>query len=294
MSTQPTRPLDRSLVGHITEPESGSITAAAVREFADAIGDANPIYRDEAAARAAGYRAISVPPTFVTRFRVPFHEAGLDPEHMQVLHAEQEYVYDHPLFVGDNLAVRHKVASLRQSRGMSIMTIEQIVETVRDGGAATGRAMVIVREGQADAGAVKTGGKTVPAPQGEQISPLVKHVTQAQIDAYADVSGDHNPIHLNPDAARAVGLPGTIAHGMLCMGFLGQLLADWIATQPSGGWVRRLRVRFQAMVFPGDTLNCRGVPGERRDNRQYFELWIDNERGERVLTGDAEVVLGGA
>ncbi len=301
MSTRPTRPLDQSLIGHITEPESGPITAEAVRAFADAIGDDNPIYRDEAAARAAGYRAIPAPPTFVTRYRIPFHDAGLDPEQMQVLHAEQEYVYNHPLYVGDELSVTHMVASLRPSRGMAIMTIEQIVETLGESGAATGRAKVIVREGQTvgasggrpDATAVTTGGKPVPAPEGEQIPALVKHVTQAQIDAYAEASGDHNPIHINPEAARAVGLPGTIAHGMLSMGFLGQLVTKWITTQPSGGWIERLRVRFQAMVFPGDTLTCRGARRERQDERQQLELWIDNQRGERVITGDAEVVLGG-
>jgi acyl dehydratase len=297
MSTRPTRPLDQSLVGHITEPETGVIRAEAVREFAAAIGDENTVYRDESAARAAGYRAIPVPPTFVTRYRVPFHEAGLDPEHMQVLHAEQEYVYNRPLFVGDELSVRHTVASLRQSRAMSIMTIEQIVETTSGGGAATGRATgratVIVREGQVDAGEVKTGGKVAASPEGEQIPPLEKRVTQAQIDAYADASGDHNPIHINPEAARAVGLPGTIAHGMLSMGFLGQLLTNWTTARPSG-WIARLRVRFQAMVFPGDTLTCHGVLRERQDERQRLELWIDNQRGERVLTGDAEVALGGA
>jgi acyl dehydratase len=294
MSTRPTRPLDQSLVGHFIEPETGPITAEAVRAFADALSDDNPSYRDETAARAAGYRAIPAPPTFVTRYRVPFQEAGLDPEHMQVLHAEQEYVYNHPLYVGDELSVTHMVASLRQSRGMSIMTIEQIIETLGESGAATGRAKLIVREGPVDAITVTTGGKPATAPEGEQIPQLVKHVTQAQIDAYADASGDHNPIHIDPEAARAVGLPGTIAHGMLSMGFLGQLLTNWITTQPSGGWIARLRVRFQAMVFPGDMPTCHGVLRERQDERQYLEVWIDNQRGERVITGDAEVVLGGA
>ncbi len=93
-------------------------------------------------------------------------------------------------------------------------------------------------------------------------------MTQAQIDAYADASGDHNPIHVNPEAARAVGLPGTIAHGMLSMGFLGQFLTNWITTQPSGGWIARLRVRFQGMVFAEDTLTCRGALTAHEDNHR--------------------------
>ena len=65
-----------------------------------------------------------------------------------------------------------------------------------------------------------------PGPHSRRMDPTIqlasKHVTQEQIDAYAEVSGDHNPIHIDPDAARAVGLDGTIAHGMLNMAFVGQ------------------------------------------------------------------------
>jgi acyl dehydratase len=77
---------------------------------------------------------------------------------------------------------------------------------------------------------------------------------------------------------------------MLSMAFLGQLLTDWVTAQAdSKGWVERLRARFQAMVRPGDTLTCRGVLGERDGDRQHVEVWIDNQNGERVITGEAEV-----
>ena len=109
-------PLDPSLVGHETSPQSDVISATAVQQFADAVGDSSPIYRDVDAARAAGYTTIPAPPTFVTRFIVPFAEAGLDTEHAQVLHGEQEYVYERPIEVGDTVSVRHRIASIRQSR----------------------------------------------------------------------------------------------------------------------------------------------------------------------------------
>ena len=82
-------PLDPALVGHETRPETDTMSAEAVRQFADAIGDDSAIYRDPEAARAAGFATIPAPPTFVTRFLVPFAEAGLDTEHAQVLHGEQ-------------------------------------------------------------------------------------------------------------------------------------------------------------------------------------------------------------
>jgi hypothetical protein len=44
------------------------------------------------------------------------------------------------------------------------------------------------------------------------------------------------------------------------------------------------------MTQPGDTLTCRGALGKRTDNQQFVEVWIDNQRGERLTTGDADVI----
>ena len=283
-------------IGHQTSPLSGVVSAEDIRAFADAVGDDNPIFRDAAAARAAGFSDIPVEPTFITRFHVAFAEAGLDPEHTQVLHGEQEYTYERPLVAGDQLSVRYVVSAIRQSRradGMAIMTLEQRCDTSDGQRVATGRAIIIVRDmAPAGGGGETTVGKPQPDAEGERIPDLTKHVTQEQINAYADVSGDHNPIHLDPAVARSVGLEGTIAHGMLSMAFLGQLLTSWLSSQPArGDWVKRLRVRFQAMVRPGDTLTCSGALGATDQGQQRVEVWINNQRGERVTTGDADVVF---
>jgi acyl dehydratase len=188
------------------------------------------------------------------------------------------------------------VASVRQSRrpdGMAIMVVETLGET---GGAPlyTGRSKLLVREGEAASATTRADeAPTRPTvPVGAPIGPVVKRVTQEQINAYAEAGGDHNPIHLDAAAARAVGLDGTIAHGMLSMAFLGQLATDWLAAQPTpGGWVTRLRTRFQAMVRPGDTLTIAGALSGGEDGRRRMEMWAQNQRGERVSTGSAEVAL---
>jgi acyl dehydratase len=289
-------PLDPTLVGHETSPQSDVISATAVQQFADAIADSSPVYRDLDAARAAGYKTIPAPPTFVTRFIVPFAEAGLDTEHSQVLHGEQEYIYERMIGVGDAVTVRHRVASIRQSRGMALMTIEQLCDTSSGERAITGRALLVVRDIVPGETAATTAAVSKPAKEreGEPLPTLTKTVTQAQIDAYAEVSNDHNPIHVNPDVARSVGLDGTIAHGMLSMAFAGQALTDWLTAGPGRGRLGRLRVRFQAMVRPGDTLTCRGVlRASEPDKPRQADVWIENQRGERVLTGDADIVAGG-
>ena len=294
-------PIDPSLVGHETQVETGTVNAEDIRQFADAVGDTNPIFRDAAAAQLAGFRQIPAMPTFVTRFRVPFAESGLDPEKSQILHGEQEYEYVRPLYAGDAISVRHRIASIRQSAragGMTIMALEQLGDTTSGERVFIGRATVIVRDTPPDAAAAPSASKArakPDEPQGEAIPELVKHVTQEQINAYAEVSGDHNPIHVNVEAARAVGLDGTIAHGMLDMAFLGQMLTDWLtASQTQHGWVRRLKARFQAMVRPGDAVVCHGVLGARDGDTQHLEVWMDKQDGERVITGDADVTFASA
>lgn len=52
-------------------------------------------------------------------------------------------------------------------------------------------------------------------------------VTRADLVAYADASGDHNPIHQDEEVARSVGLPGVIAHGMYTLALVGRAVAEW-------------------------------------------------------------------
>ncbi|BDG58989.1 hypothetical protein caldi_00790 [Caldinitratiruptor microaerophilus] len=116
-------------------------------------------------------------------------------------------------------------------------------------------------------------------------------VTKVQLVQYAGASGDFNPIHTDDETARRVGLDGVIAHGMLSMGFLGQLLTTWAGPES----VRRLKVRFREMVRPGDVLTLHGtVTGARPDGAGGLvtvEVWAENQRGERVTVGEAEVFL---
>jgi acyl dehydratase len=101
--------------------------------------------------------------------------------------------------------------------------------------------------------------------------------TTDQIAAYAEASGDRNPIHLDGDFAKSVGLPGIIAHGMLQMGLMAT-----VAAEAAGGpeLLRRLYCRFAGMVEPGDTVTFAAettAPG-------HLALSATNQRGEAVLT----------
>ena len=106
-------------------------------------------------------------------------------------------------------------------------------------------------------------------------------MSREQIAAYAEASGDRNPIHLDDEVARSVGLPGVIAHGMLVMA----QLANFVVRQAGDHRrLRLLRCRFSGMVMPGDTLTFTGRVGAEENGLLEVELNAENQRGERVLS----------
>lgn len=109
------------------------------------------------------------------------------------------------------------------------------------------------------------------------VSELTVTFTKEQIAAYADASGDRNPIHLDEDFAKRVGLPGVVAHGLLQMGLLARVAAD-----AAGGpkRLRRLSCRFAATVSPGDTVTFAARVAEPG----VLGLSATNQRGEAVLS----------
>ena len=101
--------------------------------------------------------------------------------------------------------------------------------------------------------------------------------TREQIADYAEASGDHNPIHLDDQFARTVGLPGVIAHGLLQMGLMAT-----VAGEAAGGpeRLRRLYCRFNGMVVPGDRVTFTAEPA----GPGKLQLRAVNQRDEPVLT----------
>jgi acyl dehydratase len=124
---------------------------------------------------------------------------------------------------------------------------------------------------------------------GEEIPALSRLVTQDQINAYAEASGDANPIHVNEEFARMVGLPGTIAHGMLDMAILTEAVSRW-----AGGAdrVASIRCRFSKPLLPGDTITCTGtvVEIDEKEGIATLEVGATSDRGEKVLTNGRATV----
>ncbi len=121
--------IDKSLIGRESEPVLHEVEKSAIRRFADAIGDPNPVYQDEVAAKAAGYPSIVAPPTFPVvltandRFR---HSLDLGTRSM--LHGDQQFEYGRPVVAGDRITVKSRVADVQEKAGasgpMDILVVE--------------------------------------------------------------------------------------------------------------------------------------------------------------------------
>ena len=127
---------------------------------------------------------------------------------------------------------------------------------------------------------------------GDELPPLVKGpIQQIQLTRYAGASGDFNPIHQDDEFAKAAGMGGVFAHGMLSMGFVGQVVTDWAGA----GQIRKLGVRFAGLVRLKDTVTCRGrvlAKSSKDDvNLVDLEVWAENQKGEKVVTGKSTVAL---
>jgi acyl dehydratase len=112
--------LDKSLIGRESEPVVHEIEKGAIRRFAEAVGDPNPIYVDEEAARAAGHASLAAPPTFpaVLAQNERFRHA-LDLGTRSFLHSEETLEYFRAIVAGDKLTVKTRVADVQERAGAS-------------------------------------------------------------------------------------------------------------------------------------------------------------------------------
>lgn len=125
---------------------------------------------------------------------------------------------------------------------------------------------------------------------GEALLVITKQIAQEQLHRYADASGDHNPLHLDAGFAAKTQFGGTIAHGMLVLAFVSEMLtaAFGRAWLDSG----RLKIRFRAPARPGDRVQASGRVTKVEGSHVCCEIECRSGAGEVLVSGEAEVTVG--
>lgn len=144
-------PLDAAHSGRTypsTEPYEVGIEH--VREFAAAVGDDNPVYRDRSAARELGHPDVIAPPTFAfvlsfkaTRQVIEDPELAID--YSRVVHGDQRFVYARPVRAGDHLTTKVSIESLRSAGGHTMLTTRSDIATVHGDHVVTAYSTLVVR-----------------------------------------------------------------------------------------------------------------------------------------------------
>jgi len=137
--------LNTALIGKEYDKVDFTVERAQVNQFVEAIGEQDPIYRDADAAKAAGHPEQVAPPTFITVIQlmtsgqiVLDQELGLD--YSRVVHGEQAYRYERPLFVGDHIVATPTLANIETKKSNEFLTVTSEVHD-----AATGELLLTTR-----------------------------------------------------------------------------------------------------------------------------------------------------
>jgi acyl dehydratase len=243
--------LEVGWVGRSAEERVTAVDGDRARAYAEATNDAVRAYDD----------GRLTPPTYGY---VVAHEAyrplldAVVPSELRVrsVHGEHDMWFHRPLVPGQEVVSRTSVRGIRVGGSGTRITLE--VTTVDAGDRLPllqQYALIFVRGliGGEDAGEE---GPDHAFPEGARAHPVGRRVAAVDDDQatrYAAVTGDRSPIHLDADAARSLGLPGVILHGMCTVALTGQAI---VATVGGGdpGRLTRLAVRFAHPVLPGGEL----------------------------------------
>jgi 3-hydroxybutyryl-CoA dehydratase len=119
---------------------------------------------------------------------------------------------------------------------------------------------------------------------------ITKTIEQADIDAFASVSGDHNPVHVDEEFAKTTRFGKRIAHGMLTASLISSVLANKLPGE--GSVYLGQTLQFVAPVFPGDEVTARVTVKDIREDKPILKLETIcvNQRDEIVIRGEATVL----
>ncbi len=126
---------------------------------------------------------------------------------------------------------------------------------------------------------------------GQELPVMRKEISQTRMMAYGAATWDFIRVHYDADYIRGRGFEAPFVDGQMLGAYLAQLVQDWAGP---GCFLKKLSFRNRRMVFAGDVVTCGGtvkaVAEEEGATVAEVDLWIENQRGERILEPAGGVV----
>ncbi len=269
------------------EARTATIDVDRSRAYASATNDPNPAY-------ASGLYA---PPVFAVvptwdAMMVALHDVVPAADQLAMLHAEQDMHFHQPLVPGRTLVTAAEAYGMRTGRMGTRFTMRVVSEDEVGEPVVEQFATMLIRgvDGVADGGQAPPGHAFPAEARAAKVAEIAAKVDRDLAARYAAASGDANPIHVDAAAARAVGLPDVILHGMCTMALCAQAVVGAVAGGDPAA-LRRLAVRFYRPVFPGnDLVTTVYDAGQGAGGRQSYAF--EASSGGKVVVRDGRAEVG--
>ena len=251
-----------------------SVDGNLVDDYLRAVGDELPIYRQAGLAPPL-YAAAAALGLLLKRLELP----------PGAIHSLQDMDVLAPIAIGRDLAAVATLERPRQRGGLRFITASCVLSDADGAPALSGKTTVMLVDDAAGPG--DAGGRGAPGELPDSdLPPVARVVTPERLRAYAAAAGDDNPLHLDAAFAAATRFGGIIAHGMLTLAWLSEMMAAALGRRwLTGG---SLRARFKGAAYLGDRVE---TWGRRASNdRAGYAVGVRNSvTGEDLITGSAAV-----
>lgn len=319
--------LRESVLSWQSEPMVFEMEKGAIKRYAEVIGDANPLWTDEARAGKSRYGGLVAMPIFLAYLN-PFHHGVERPRAFpRSASAGNEFEFFHPVRPGDVITVTKKFTDLYEKKGGKGPLLFMVDEGtyVNQRGELVGRSRWTLVTWDAPPAPKEAGSRKFPEPpprfygylgkrppelrieataplprqvvfeeveEGMELPPLVRTLSHDLFVRFAACNSEYGCQHVDYLYAAAVGWRDCIAQGLLGSSYLCKLMTDWMGED---GILLRLKDSYRGVGYPGDTWTCKGKVARkyRRDgeNRIDCDIWIENQDGAIVTPGSATVAV---
>jgi 3-hydroxybutyryl-CoA dehydratase len=262
-----------------------SVTEERVSAYLRAVGDHLPIYHETGLAPPLLGAALALG-QILKQFSLP---AG-------AIHSLQEFDTARAMEIGAGLETSAFLERQRERGGLRFLTFGANMRT-SDGDTALAikTTLLVVPPGGAGEPPERTGRTQASTLAGTQskgpdslLAVVSREISQQQLIDYSAVSGDDNPLHLDEEFAAGTQFGGIIAHGMLTLAFVSEMMTASLGE----AWLANgsMRARFKGAAYAGDRLEAWGQPGKSEPDPQSYNVGLrSNTSGEDLITGTATV-----